>query len=240
MRGVALWPEASWEGKGLGWGDRVISPAKPYKENGIDFRSLTSTFFIWFMHRSPLKPLIVSLLSELLPKHSCITSKRHGLPFLILPFSWQKKTVFLFPRFLSIKVHPTLPFHRHSGSRRVLTRRAALSDLSCHIGMICRESDPWCRKWQSLNCLECIALEAPRAEIHLYPVGRSNSAHYDTPAKLQLPHDVVTALFFLHFTSKAFFQIGDIFGPLIKPMHSWSKLPFFVFNNAWTYILSRL
>jgi len=46
VRGVALWPEASWEGKGLGWGDRVISPVKPYKENEIDFRSLTSAFFV--------------------------------------------------------------------------------------------------------------------------------------------------------------------------------------------------
>lgn len=138
---------------------------------------------------------------------------------------------------MSIKVHPTLPFHRHPGSRQVLTRWAALLDLSCHIGMICRESDPCCRKWQPLNCLECIALEAPRAQIHLHPVGLSISAHYDTPAKLQLPRDVVTSPIFLTSQEKPF-QIGDIFGPLIKTTHSWNLKcstfqPFVIYIYYW-------
>lgn len=171
--------------------------------------------------RSTLKPLIVSLLSELLPIQTRLHNLQKKRPsFIILPFSWQNSTLFLFPRFLmSIKVHPTLPFHRHPGSCQVLTRRAALLDLSCHIGMICGESDPCCRKWQSLNCLECIALEEPGAKIHLHPVGRSISAHYVTPAKLQLPCDVVTSPILLTSQEKPF-KIDDIFGPLIKPMHS--------------------
>lgn len=80
-------------------------------------------------------------------KRGCIISIKNLPGFHVLPeFLAEWECVFLSQISDVYHVHPILPPHRHPGLRRVLTRRAALSDLWCHIGMMCRESDPCCRK----------------------------------------------------------------------------------------------